>query len=451
MASSAATAQFVPTRLLVERRTIEVDGRAASVFGITQPDGTPGIALDPGHPFSVTVENRAAEATIIHWHGQTPPFLQDGVAETGGLLIQPGAVQAYDFPARPGTHWMHSHHGLQEQALMAAPLVVRTAADLKEDVQDVTVLLHDFSFRDPAEVLAAVMGAGKAAPGGASMPGMAMASAAGVPDLNDYDYDAYLANDRTLADPLVIRAAPGGRVRLRLINGATSTAFWIDTGTLDGTVVAADGNPVRPVTGRRFPLAQGQRLDILVTIPRDGGASPVLAQREGDRRRTGVILASAGATIRKLADMAETAVLPLDNSLEARLVAASPLPSGNGAVTHRIALTGSMTPYVWSLDDRTWANHVPLRTTKGQRVVVEMSNRTRMAHPMHLHGHHFQVVALDGTALSGAMRDTVLVPASGSVTVAFDADNPGRWLFHCHNLFHMATGMMTELAYDGIA
>ena len=451
MAPTAAAAQAAPTRLLVERRTIEVDGRAASVFGIRQPDGTPGIVLAPGQPFSVTVENHASEATIIHWHGQTPPFLQDGVVETGGLLIQPGAVQAYDFSARPGTYWMHSHHGLQEQALMAAPLVVRTAADLKEDVQDVTVLLHDFSFRDPAEVLAAVTGAGKAAPGGASMQGMAMAPAAGVPDLNDYDYDAYLANDRTLADPLVIRTAPGGRIRLRLINGATTTAFWIDTGALDGTVVAADGNPVRPVTARRFPLAQGQRLDILVTIPGDGGAFPVLAQREGDRRRTGVVLASAGAPIRKLADMAEATVPSLDNSLEARLAAAAPLPPGNGAITHRIALTGSMMPYVWSLDDRTWANHLPLRASKGQRVVVEMSNRTRMAHPMHLHGHHFQVVALDGTTLSGAMRDTVLVPASGSVTVAFDADNPGRWLFHCHNLFHMATGMMTELAYDGIA
>ena len=205
------------TRLLVERHTIEVDGRAASVFGIRQPDGTPGIALDPGQPFAVTVENRAAETTILHWHGQTPPFLQDGVAETGGLLVQPGAVQVYDFPARPGTHWMHSHHGLQEQALMAAPLVVRTAADLKEDVQDATVFLHDFSFRDPAEVLAAVTGAGKAALGRASMPGMATAPGvgapgvgapgAGVPDLNDYDYDAYLANDRTLAEPLVCQTA----------------------------------------------------------------------------------------------------------------------------------------------------------------------------------------------------------------------------------------------------
>src|SRR5207248_3056174 len=81
---------------------------------------------------------------------------------------------------------------------------------------------------------------------------------------------------------------------------------------------------------------------------------------------------------------------------------------------------------------------------------VEMVNHSIMAHPMHLHGHAFQVVALNGAPLGGAVRDTVLVPPMGSVTIAFDADNPGRWAFHCHNLYHMMTGMMTELAYPSI-
>ena len=448
---SARAAVGRTSRLTVERRTIEVNGRAASVFGIRQPDGVPGLVLDPGQPFAVEVANRCGEPTIVHWHGQTPPSLQDGVAETGGALIEPGATLAYGFPARPGTHWMHSHHGLQEQALMAAPLIVRTAEDLRADVQEVTVLLHDFSFRDPAELLASLTGGTATGPGAPPMPGMAMAPEPSGQDLNDVEYDAYLANDRTLDDPVVVRTAQGGRVRLRLINGAPTTAFWIDTGALDGTVVAADGNPVRPVSGRRFPLAQGQRLDILVTLPGDGGAFPILAQREGDRRRTGIVLASPGAVVRKLSGMADDAAPAVDNSLERRLVAAAPLAARGGGVTHKVALTGTMTPYVWSLDDRTWADHRPLHIARGQRVVLEMSNRGGMAHPMHLHGHHFQVVGLDGSPLSGAMRDTVLVPARGSVTVVFDADNPGRWLFHCHNLFHMATGMMTEVAYDGVA
>ena len=78
-----------------------------------------------------------------------------------------------------------------------------------------------------------------------------------------------------------------------------------------------------------------------------------------------------------------------------------------------------------------------------------MRNRTMMAHPMHLHGHHFQVVAINDRRFSGALRDTVLVPAMRSVVVAFDADNPGKWALHCHNEYHMMAGMMTSLQYEG--
>jgi FtsP/CotA-like multicopper oxidase with cupredoxin domain len=72
-----------------------------------------------------------------------------------------------------------------------------------------------------------------------------------------------------------------------------------------------------------------------------------------------------------------------------------------------------------------------------------------MAHPMHLHGHHFQVVAIGERRFQGALRDTVLVPAMASIAVAFDADNPGKWAFHCHNEYHMMAGMMTSLQYEG--
>ena len=454
-----AFAASPPLRVTAGRRTLEVNGKPASVFGITGRDSAPGLVIAPGQRFAVTLANRAGEDSIVHWHGQTPPQLQDGVAETGGTLIANGADQGYDFVARPGTHWMHSHHGLQEQMLMAAPLIVRTAEDVRADTQEVTVLLHDFTFRDPAEILAELGGRRGHA---AAMPGMAMHQSDAAPmtmgtpspgaimDLNDIEYDAYLANDRTLADPLVVRTERGGRVRLRLINGATTTAFWIDLGALEGTLIAVDGNAVRPLAVRRFPLAQGQRADVLLDL-NEAGAFPVLAQREGDRRRTGIILAAPRAQIAKVASEADSAATAVDLSLEARLAAVQPLAPRRPGVVHRIALTGTMTPYVWSIDDRTWRDHQPLVVSHGQRVELTMVNRSRMAHPMHLHGHHFQVTELNGTRIAGALRDTVLVPVSGSVTIAFDADNPGRWLFHCHNLFHMATGMMTEFVYDNAA
>jgi FtsP/CotA-like multicopper oxidase with cupredoxin domain len=447
--------------LIVERRSLDIKGKAASVFGIRQLNGSTGLTLDPGERFQVELVNKAGEETVIHWHGQTPPNAQDGVTSTGSTLIAAGDAQSYDFALRPGTHWMHSHHGLQEQLLLAAPLVVRSAEDLKLDAQEVTVLLHDFTFRNPAEVLAHVTGGrgmqhgGMMMRSGTMMPqqvvvagGHAGRAMSGMTmDLNDVDYDAYLANDRTLDDPLVVRVERSGRARLRLINGATSTAFWIDLGAVTGTVLAVDGNPVRPVTGNRFPLAQGQRLDLLIRMPVGGGVIPVLAQREGDRTRTGIILATPDARVMRVADRARAAVGLIDLSIERRLVAAAPLLAGGPSLSHRIALTGSMMPYAWSINGHGWANRKPLRVKQGQRVVLEMVNRSPMAHPMHLHGHHFQVVGINGKALQGAMRDTVLVPIDSAVTIAFDADNPGNWLLHCHNLLHMATGMMTEVAY----
>ncbi|WP_374378527.1 multicopper oxidase family protein [Dongia sp.] len=453
-----------PLQLAITRRSLEVNGRAADMFGIQQPDGTHGLTLAPDARFQLDLTNKAGEEAIIHWHGMTPPYLQDGVADKDRPPIADGATVAYDFAPRTGTHWMHSHHGLQEQKLMAAPLIVHTAEDLKADAQEVVVLLHDFTFRDPAEILAE-LGAGAMSHAGHDMSGMNMSGmdmsgmdmsgmnmsghdmSGMAMDLNDVNYDAYLANDRTLRDPLVVRTERAGRVRLRLINGATSTAFHIDLGALTGEVIAVDGNAIKPVGGRRFPMTMGQRLDIVIDLPKEGGAFPILAEREGGAERTGIILATPGAEVAKVAEMGEKPAGPVTIDFERQLQAASPLPERKAARSLRAILTGSMSPYVWSINNETFGQHHPLEVAESERVVIEMVNQSMMAHPMHLHGHHFQVVAVDGPAFSGAVRDTVLVPIGGSVSIAFDADNRGRWPFHCHNLLHMATGMMTEVAY----
>jgi len=450
-------------QLVVERRTIEVNGKAASVFGIAGPNKSSELILDADQRFLFELVNRSGEPTIVHWHGQTPPTDQDGVVETGYEgPIENGESHVYDFATRPGTHWMHSHFGLQEQALLAAPMIIRTAEDLALDAQEVTVFLHDFSFKEPSELLRSLTGDGvmsheRAAPEKVSRPAQASltnrspsnpASLALCGDvvLNDIDYDAYLANDRTLDDPLVVRTERGGRVRLRLINGASGTSFWIGLGARRGEVIAADGNPVKPVSGSRFPLAQGQRLDILLEVPA-GTAVPVLAQREGERELTGIVLASPGAGVAKIDKLAKEKALPIDLSLEEKLEAVTPLAARKPNTRREISLAGRMKPFTWTMNERTWVDRKDIRVQHGQRVIMELRNDSLMAHAMHLHGHCFQVIGLEDKPMAGAVRDTVLVPALGTVTIAFDADNVGRWLFHCHNLWHMAAGMMTQLVY----
>lgn len=463
------------TTIQVDTRVIEVKGRAATVFSLTQPNGTHGLVAEAGQRFRVRLENRLDEETLIHWHGLTPPWQQDGVPLLSQPPLAPGAAYDYDFPLdRPGTNWMHSHHGLQEQRMMAAPLIVRDPAEAGEDTQDIVVLFHDFTFRDPDEILTGLKGGGDSTAGhgatqhspgllqrmmetvmpmggmdhGAGHGGMDHGTmGAGMAHLHDVDYDAFLANDRTLDDPEVFRVERGGRVRLRLINGATATNFWLDLGRLEGRLVAVDGMPVAPVTGRRFEFAIAQRLDILLDLPAGEGAWPVFAVREGERARTGFVLATSRGTVERTAGEAAEAVQPVGFALESKLRATQPLALREADRRHTVTITEAP-GYVWLLNGAAHGDHTALDVRAGERVEITFNDQTTMAHPMHLHGHHFQVVAINGKRFAGAVRDTVLVPARGSVTIAFDADNPGKWALHCHHLYHMAGGMMTALEYQ---
>lgn len=156
--------------LRVEKRTIDVKGRSASVLGVRQPSDVSGLTLDPDMRFRVNLQNALGEPTIIHWHGQTPPPDQDGVPEFNVPALMPGEIRGYDFPARFGTHWMHSHQGLQEQSLLAGPLIVRTKEDLADDEQEVVVLFQDFSFKSPEELLASLTGGAMTGHDHGSMP-----------------------------------------------------------------------------------------------------------------------------------------------------------------------------------------------------------------------------------------------------------------------------------------
>jgi FtsP/CotA-like multicopper oxidase with cupredoxin domain len=281
-----------------------------------------------------------------------------------------------------------------------------------------------------------------------SMSKMGKANGAAAPDLNDVKYDAFLANDRTLADPERIKVEPGGRVLLRIINSSSMSAFHIGLGEIEGELIAVDGFEVTPVAGRRFPIAVAQRLDIRVSIPPGCGAYPLLAVLEGERSQTGIVLVAGDATVARIPDVAEAPSPALTLDLESRLRAVQPLAPRAVDRVHILDLTGEMAGYVWSINNVVWNKDVPpLPVAKGERVQLVFVNRTPMPHPMHLHGHEFQVVEIDDVRFAGAVRDTVLVPPGRRVALAFDALNPGLWALHCHLLYHLDAVMFTTLLY----
>ncbi|HRI13296.1 MAG TPA: multicopper oxidase domain-containing protein [Verrucomicrobiota bacterium] len=466
-----------PTRLFVKEVPLRVLGRDTTVIAVEQADGTQGYQPQAAAGFQVEVVNQLKVPTAMHWHGLILPNLMDGVPFITQEPIQPGGVFRYNFPFKQsGTYWMHSHYGLQEQYLAAAPLIIWTDEERSKAARQYVVDLTDFSFTPPADILKNLkkgMPMPAAGTGGkkAAMPKMGAGPAiemkaqvwkddsqsfssaivrAPTPDV-DVSYDALLANRRTLDDPEVLSVNPGETVLLRLIAAASSTSFQIDTGTLMGEIVAVDGKGVQPLKGNIFQLATAQRLDLRFTIPSTGGAFPILAQGEGTKLLCGVVLSTPGAKWSPKSPTEIRAAIPaalLDNTQERRLRALHPLTSRPPDRSLPAVLGGNMMKFIWTINGRAYPNRDALVVRRGERVQMIMTNQTQMGHPMHLHGHDFQVVAIDGEQLSGALRDTVMVPPGSSVTIAFDADNPGVWAFHCHLLYHLASGMFTVVKYE---
>ena len=427
--------------LTVGSRTIEVNKKASKVFSVLGLNGKPGIVAQEGGRFAGGLLNASGEPLQMHWHGQTKaPADQDRARPDGGML-GPGQIDIHDFVLTSGTHWMHAHQ-LSEQQLLAAPMIAREKD--AGDVQDVVVMLHDFAFRSPQEILAELGGSGAHGGHGSGGKAPAKGEVMRMTHANDVRYDAFLANDRTLDDPDVVAIEKGGRVRLRIINGGTATAFFITTPGLKSRCIAVDGSSCQPAEQTAYPLAPGQRMDLLVEIPQQGGAFPILARVEAERFVTGLVLATAGASVKKLTALAEAPQGMVALEFESQLLASRPLATKQPDKAFTLNL-GEGPGYRWTINDRIHGEHQPFDVRQGERVEMTFVNPTTMMHPMHLHGHHFQVVAVGGRRFAGAVRDTIIVPPNAPVTIAFDANHKGAWFLHCHHLYHMATGMMTEV------
>ena len=436
-----------PVKLQALSRTLEINGKSATVMGLQQPDRTQGLEAVVNQSFRVVLENKLTVPTAIHWHGLHPPNNEDGVPGVTQPVIRPNESSLYNFPVVPaGTHCMHSHQGLQEARLLSAPLIVHDSAQKSRDEQQVIVFLGDFSFTPPMEMFAQLRAPKKDM--------AAMGKMAAKPDANDVSYDAYLANDRTLDDPDVVRVEKSGRVRLRIINGSSGTNYFVDLGSLTGELIATDGMPVKPIRASRFSLAIAQRIDVMVQIRSGGGAFPILALREASREQTGVILATAGAPIKPLPVKGSTPTGLLTLDQESQLSAVTPLATKAVDQTSVLRLQGNMAKYEWMMNDVVFDVNNPgamksqVQVKMGQRVALKFVNETPMSHPMHLHGHSFEVIEINGRSLQGAMRDTILVPGNANVTVAFDANNPGLWFVHCHIMWHLEAGMAALVKYE---
>ncbi|MFI6849457.1 multicopper oxidase family protein [Kitasatospora sp. NPDC050467] len=418
------------------------------------------VRLTAGTTLAAELSNRLPHGTTTstHWHGIALRNAMDGAPPVTQEPVPAGGTFLYRFtPKVPGTYFLHPHVGVQLDRGLYAPLIVEDPKEpLSYDAEWVVVLDDwlDGVTGTPDDVLAQLMHGnshldmGTAASRSSEGTSDTLVLANGTSDLlgghaGDVAHPHHLVNGRIPADPTVFTGRPGQRARLRIVNAGSDTAYRLALGGHRLTITHTDGYPVEHQQTDALLIGMGERYDVLVTLA--DGVFPLVALAEGkDARGMALIRTGAGTAPPPTVRPAE-----LDGLIvtAARLRAAEGvrLKSRKTDVTHQIRLTGRMSSYNWAIDgkpfDMAHPDADPLVVEAGQRVRLDFVNRSEMWHPMHLHGHTYQF------GDTGPRKDTAIVLPGQTLSVFFDADNPGRWMLHCHNAYHGEAGMMANLAY----
>jgi FtsP/CotA-like multicopper oxidase with cupredoxin domain len=452
-ARRAAGQRTITGQLTPRPVTLDLGGPIVRTWGYGEHLPGPLLRAKAGDQLRIVVDNQLPTETSIHWHGIALRNDMDGVPGITQDAISAGKRFTYEFTAPdPGTYFYHPHVGVQLDRGLYGVLLIDDPADEGSYDNEWTVVLDDWidgTGETPDQVLASLLGKGQESSGSNNMPGMSDgASMSGMGEslrspilggAGDISYPHYLANGRVPAGAETFHAKPGQKIRLRLINAGSDTAFRVALAGHQLTVTHTDGYPVRPVSTDALMIGMGERFDVEVTAA--DGVFPLVASAEG---KSGQALAYLRTGAGRAPD---AAVNPSELNrrvlLGNDLRAADAVRLGGRRIdrVHTLVLGGAMSPYRWTINGKAFPNSTPLPVTKGQRVRLRMTNHSMMFHPMHLHGHTF---AASG---GGARKDTIIVRPMQTVEVDFDATNPGQWATHCHNIYHAERGMMTTLSY----
>lgn len=483
--------------LTVTDTVVNYTGKARKAIAVNGQIPMPTLHFTEGDTVEVYVHNKLHHETSMHWHGLLLPNEQDGVPYLTTAPIKPHSTHKFRFVLRQnGTYWYHSHTMLQEQVGMYGAFIIhkRNEKPKHEEV----LLLSDWSDENPHQIERslhyatdwymikknAVQSYGeaiKAGKLGAKLENEWKRMHA--MDVSDVYYERFFVNgDTALHKP---QYQPGDTVRLRVINGSSSTYFWLRYAGGKMRVVASDGMDVRPVEVDRLIVGVSEIYDVEVVIPEDGnsyqfsatsedrmGAAsvwlgdgervaleplPLLDYFEGmqmmnDMMTVGGNMNDMGMNM-SLQAMDMNAVMyrePMDITTLNYDMLQSPekttLPDGPVRELH-FELTGNMNRYVWTLDNKTISESDKIKIKAGENVRIILTNNSMMRHPMHLHGHFFRVVNQHGEY--SPLKNVLDIMPMETDTIEFHASEEyGDWFFHCHILYHMMAGMGRIFSYE---
>ncbi|MET3877622.1 multicopper oxidase domain-containing protein [Chitinophaga sp. OAE865] len=505
--------------LYVSDTMVHYSGKMSHGLAINGTIPGPTLHFTEGDTAEIYVHNTLKEETSIHWHGLILPNQYDGVSYLTTRPVKAGETHLYRFPVvQHGTYWYHSHTMFQEQSGMYGAIVFHERKP--DNGKEYTLLLSDWTDIHPHTVNRYLHNANDWF---AIKKGSVQSYAEAIQhkhfktkvtnewkrmnamDVSDVYYERFLSNGKETDKQPQFKA--GDKVRLRIINGSSSTYFWLNYAGGKLTVVANDGADVEPVEVDRLLVGVSETYDVIVTIP-DNMQYEFLATAEDRTRSTSLWLGqgmkmpakqlprlkyfegmkmmndmmkmngnldtSTGMQMSNQVMDMNTVMYPeitgsdkpMDHSdhdmhnmqmdstagdivtLNYGMLRApekTTLPEGPVKLLH-FELTGNMNRYVWSINNKVVSETDKILIKKGEIVRIVLFNNTMMRHPMHLHGHFFRV--LNGQGEYSPLKTVLDIMPMEVDTIEFAATESGDWFFHCHILYHMMSGMGRVFSYE---
>ncbi|WLR51753.1 multicopper oxidase family protein [Bacillus tianshenii] len=399
------------------------------------------IRVQEGDWVRVHLKNKLDEPVTIHWHGMILPNQMDGVAGVTQDAVQPGDTFTYEFQAKePGTYWYHSHQhsSYQVDRGLYGALIVEPK-DKTYD-KDAVLLVDEWPI-------------GETKPMGGNMH-----SNTGIYGEMDtqQQYGTFTINGKSAPHISALEFNKGENVRLRFINAGYQKHYFY-LGKQQYKLVGNDGNPVQDseLTQDVLEIAPGERIDIEFTADVVGEStiySPIPEKISADIDIPMIIKGEKETNSHK--EPSQLQVIDYTQTGEMKpLFKDDVKPTIEYTMNLSVGMgMGMMNDdgMAFTVNGETFPETPPLKVEKGDLIKVTLNNNSMLDHPMHLHGHHFQVISKNGEKLDKPLvKDLINVKPHQQYEILFKADNPGHWLFHCHDLVHAGGGMVSIIKYNG--
>lgn len=489
-------AKTVRYELIASKGKVNLSGKKEVDFALMINGSIPAPILEftEGDDAEIVLTNNIPDDELsVHWHGILLDPYMDGVPYVNTPPIKSGESFTFKFKIRQhGTYWYHSHTNVQEQKGLYGAIVIHPQEKKISYDKDLVVVVSDWTDEDATEVLKNLRKEGDyylyKKDTMRSWLGAIQAKSLknflynewtrmGGMDFSDVGYDAFLINGRR--DSQGVMAHPGEKVRIRVINASASTYFYVSLGNLPMKIISMDGVDIKPTLANDFLMGMAETYDILFEVPHHGNYELKATAQDG----TGSASTWIGmgekifAPDRPFPDMYATMDhSSMDHSTmshesmdhsgmnhgsmnhsaeevftgfsvqDAQALLKTNFPASTPAHDVKLVLDGDMDRYIWHINGKAIYQDRNINIGENEVVRFTFVNKTMMHHPMHLHGHFFRVINKHGDF--SPMKHTVDVAPHSTVTIEFYANEPGEWMLHCHNLYHLKTGMARVVKYS---